>query len=103
MDKKTMLVKLFDKYGNVLFEDKIDLVEQTIFGNLPPKKQEQTFPEKEEEVEVDVEPKDKEELEKPKNDGSMDSQDYDESDDESDDPVAQEEVTEEKVETETTS
>lgn len=103
MDKKTMLVKLFDKYGNVLFEDKIDLVEQTIFGNLPPKKEEQTFPEKEEEVEVDVEPKDESELEKPKNDGSMDSQDYDESDDESDDPVAQEQVTEEKVETETTS
>ena len=57
MDKKTMLVKLFDKYGNVLFEDKIDLVEQTIFGNLPPKKEEQTQPGKEE-VEVDVEPKD---------------------------------------------
>lgn len=94
MDKKTMLVKLFDKYGSVLYEDKIDLVEQTVFGNLPPQKEEETQPEKEEEVK-DVEPKD-EESKKPENDESKESQD------DTEDAATQEE-TKEQIETESPS
>lgn len=95
MDKKTMFVKLFDdKNGAVLFEDKIDLVEQTLFGNLPSQKEVETQPEKEEEEKV--EPKD-EEFKKPKNDESIDSQD------EPEESVTQEEEAQEQIETESPS